>query len=361
MSLENVVLSDIRPNIEEDGRHPNYVVRDSVNSLLYSKSKLAENNNLNPPDVRKFIDDYVSKKSKEDEKFGGIEDLPQVLEIFTKYMGLISDRVDSSVSQGKDLTLLAKNTVGRRCYGCNNFIKYMAESGYFTPELVDSSVEILKVSTEALSVIDSNAFESSRNNNPVQKAAVLADLIDLSVIYPFKADAVFNVIRNSCPKNIKSQGSREDFVKGALSEILTVYSILDSETVLGGDYQISKPSANNDVSDGTDFCVGRRNARNIYEDILYFEVRKGTPSSYGVCSLDLKNNALIAESCGMKLSHLIDEYDIENNVINCIKRRKIPFIVVRMKPDFDFSNDQEYNDFSNQIITEMDEKIKERI
>ncbi len=362
MSLENVILSDIRPDThgaELENNSPDYIHRDGSGSFLNSKLKSAEKNNAIPPDPEKFISRYILKKSQKDPEFGGVEKLSEVTEVFSDYMGFISRGVDTSLTKGKDTGSLLRSIVGRRCSGCESFINYMINSGYFSPEIVDESSEVLRISTEILSVIDLNTFESNKSSGSEQKAAVLAHLVDLSVKYPSKADQILSIVDRSCPKNNKSRESFKAYIEGALAEILTVYSILDSEALSSGDFEVLKPGSYDDVYRGIDFVIRRKKENGKSEDVLYFDVKKGNIASYGVCNLVFKDNNIVTRSHGMELPNLLEEFAVEDNVINCLKKDSVPFVVVRMKPSFDFSTDQDYNDFSTQIKTEVNERIKE--
>lgn len=360
MSLEKVILSDIRSDNISEINSSNYIPRDSADFFLNSKLKSAEKNNVNPPDAEKFINDYILEKSKKDEKFDGVQELSEVLEIFSGYMGLISHKLDLNLSNGKDMDKSIKSIVGSRCLGCEGFINCMKDSGYFSPELAEESAEILRISTEILSVIDLDAFESNKSNNSIQKAAVLAHLVDLSVMNPSRADGILSIVDKSCPKNNKSRESFKRYVEGALAEILTVYSILDSDIFSSGDFKVLKPGSYDDVFRGIDFVIKRKGKNSKYEDVLYFDIKKGNVASWGVCNLELIDNDIVTRSHGIEFSNLLEEFAVEDSVINCLKKDGVPFIVVRMKPSFDFSTNQDYNDFSIQIKTEIDERIRRR-
>jgi hypothetical protein len=369
MSLSNVPLETVFSIRQGDGGEGNedipifpdgYLTR-VEDSSIRNLAEDADDRNLKAPDAEKFILRYVDP---EKEDFELVKDPLKVLGIYSEYMRDISRRVEQKIESGKNPVMISQNAAFQRSRGSKNFVNFIAESGYFSPESYENHLDLINVLTESLAVMDIGSYEARTNQK--KGSSALTNITALSVIKSGQADLAFDILEHAYPKNLKYKESYRAFTEGALAEILTLYAIINTKVLSENNVYIDKVSSYRDVFEGIDYVIKNEKG----DELLYFDVKSEgyTNGARGIGLLRYEGGNIRGYSAGMSKDSIISEYGVEPSVHDTLRKRGIPFIIVRVPSDFntydsttrvDIFDKKRYDLFSDQVSSEIRYYLRE--
>lgn len=321
-------------------------------SSITKSAERAEKKHINVPNPETFLK----------ERFENVED---VLDSYTSYMKQINSHVEKKMHERKGNPDMAKNSASAKGLGCNNFIESLKKSVPLDSEMYAESRDLIEIATMGLILLDLNAFNVNYSN--LDKVAALDKFVSIGVLNPKYADLALKVTSDACPSCAEYRTVFSMFEEGVKAEVFTIYSVLSSKKLIEEDLEVVKTNPAQDVFEGIDIGIRKKGKKDF---IALYDIKKAINSSAsGVCFITNIGGTVYAYEAESYIPSLVETYGVEQNVIDTAKRRKLPFVIVRVPQNFNFPSglfgmenfdEEEYTAFHDRVVTETNFQIDKR-